>query len=98
MSPELTGLLDGLHFHTLCEQDSDALEITLNAVAEGFGDVLPGMKWLNFGGVWGGKVFSGPMTSGFLSGAAAWGTGLAHRGTGQQKDSSRDDCCPFVMR
>ncbi|MDE7054690.1 MAG: carboxynorspermidine decarboxylase [Oscillospiraceae bacterium] len=50
MSPELAGLLDGLHFHTLCEQGSDALEITLNAVAERFGDVLPRMKWLNFGG------------------------------------------------
>ena len=49
MSPELAGLLDGLHFHTLCEQGSDALEITLNAVAERFGDVLPRMKWLNFG-------------------------------------------------
>ena len=50
MSPELVGLLDGLHFHTLCEQDSDALEITLGAVAEKFGDVLPRMKWLNMGG------------------------------------------------
>ncbi len=50
MTPELIGLLDGLHFHTLCEQDSDALEVTLEAVADRFGDVLPGMKWLNFGG------------------------------------------------
>ncbi|MCI8951404.1 MAG: carboxynorspermidine decarboxylase [Lachnospiraceae bacterium] len=50
MSSELTGLLDGLHFHTLCEQDSDALEITLNAVEERFGNILPQMKWLNFGG------------------------------------------------
>ena len=50
MTPELTGLLDGLHFHTLCEQDSDALEITLNAVEKHFGDLLPRMKWLNFGG------------------------------------------------
>ncbi len=50
MSSDLIGLLDGLHFHTLCEQDSDALEITLNTVAEGFGDILPRMKWLNFGG------------------------------------------------
>ena len=40
----------GLHFHTLCEQDSDALEITLGAVAQKFGDVLPKMKWLNMGG------------------------------------------------
>ncbi len=50
MSSELIGLLEGLHFHTLCEQDSDALEITLNAVAERFGSILPRMKWLNFGG------------------------------------------------
>ena len=50
MTPELLALLDGLHFHTLCEQDSDALEITLEAVAEKFGDVLPRMKWLNMGG------------------------------------------------
>ena len=50
MTPELAGLLDGLHFHTLCEQDSDALELTLEAVAEKFGDLLPRMKWLNMGG------------------------------------------------
>lgn len=50
MSREMVAMLDGLHFHTLCEQDSDALEITLKAVEEGFGDVLPRMKWLNFGG------------------------------------------------
>ena len=50
MTPELIELLDGLHFHTLCEQDADALEITLDAVAERFGDILPRMKWLNFGG------------------------------------------------
>lgn len=50
MSSELIRLLEGLHFHTLCEQDSDALEITLNAVAERFGSILPRMKWLNFGG------------------------------------------------
>ncbi|MBR1691044.1 MAG: carboxynorspermidine decarboxylase [Oscillibacter sp.] len=50
MSPALVSMLDGLHFHTLCEQNADALETTLDAVAEKFGDVLPGMKWLNFGG------------------------------------------------
>ena len=50
MTPELVSLLDGLHFHTLCEQNSDALEITLKAVEEKFGDVLPQMKWLNMGG------------------------------------------------
>lgn len=40
----------GLHFHTLCEQNSDDLEKTLDAVEEKFGDILFGMKWINFGG------------------------------------------------
>ena len=48
--PELPSLLDGLHFHTLCEQDADALAVTLTAVEERFADLLPEMKWLNFGG------------------------------------------------
>ena len=43
-------LLDGLHFHTLCEQNSDDLETTLDAVEEHFGKYLPRMKWINFGG------------------------------------------------
>ena len=50
MTPEVYKLLDGIHFHTLCEQNSDALEITLKAVEEKFGDILPDMKWLNMGG------------------------------------------------
>ena len=50
MSEEMITLLDGLHFHTLCEQNSDALEQTLQAVTEKFGEFLPRMKWLNFGG------------------------------------------------
>ena len=50
ITPALLDLLDGLHFHTLCEQDSDALETTLAAVGERFGDVLPRMRWLNMGG------------------------------------------------
>ena len=49
-NPALPDLLDGLHFHTLCEQDSDALAVTLDAVAEKFGDILPKLKWLNMGG------------------------------------------------
>ena len=48
--PELPALLDGLHFHTLCEQDADALAVTLAAVEEKFADLLPKMQWLNFGG------------------------------------------------
>lgn len=42
--------IDGLHFHTLCEQNSDALEATIKAVEEKFGVFLPQMKWVNFGG------------------------------------------------
>ena len=49
-NPSLPQLLDGLHFHTLCEQDADALAVTLDAVAEKFGDILPKMQWVNFGG------------------------------------------------
>lgn len=48
--PELLSLLDGLHFHTLCEQNSDDLEKTLDAVEEKFGPYLKRMKWINFGG------------------------------------------------
>lgn len=50
MTPDALALLDGLHFHTLCEQDADALEQTLDAVETAFGDALSGMKWLNMGG------------------------------------------------
>ncbi len=48
--PGLAALLDGLHFHTLCEQDADALAATLPAMERAFGDLLPQMKWVNFGG------------------------------------------------
>ena len=48
--PELLDGIVGLHFHTLCEQGVDALEITLKAVEEKFGKWLPMMKWVNFGG------------------------------------------------
>lgn len=48
--PALLPLLDGLHFHTLCEQGADALETTLAAFEEKFGRWLPGLKWLNLGG------------------------------------------------
>lgn len=50
---EDTSLLEGiggLHFHTMCEQNSDALEHTLPHVKEKFGKYLVKMKWLNFGG------------------------------------------------
>lgn len=43
-------LVDGLHFHTMCEQNSDTLERTLTVIEEKFGKYLHQMKWLNFGG------------------------------------------------
>jgi carboxynorspermidine decarboxylase len=43
-------LLDGLHFHTLCEQNSPDLASTFTAFAQKFGKYLHGMKWLNLGG------------------------------------------------
>ena len=48
---DLTGL-SGLHFHTLCEQNSDDLEKTLTAVDEKFGHLLrlPQFTYLNMGG------------------------------------------------
>lgn len=49
-SAKLVSLLDGLHFHTLCEQGAEALAVTLKAVEEQFGSSLFQMKWLNFGG------------------------------------------------
>ncbi|MCX7590407.1 MAG: carboxynorspermidine decarboxylase [Kiritimatiellae bacterium] len=42
--------VSGLLFHTLCEQNADALERTLRAVEEKFGEWLPGLQWINFGG------------------------------------------------
>ena len=41
---------DGLHFHALCEQDSDALESVLKNFESKFGNYIPQMKWINFGG------------------------------------------------
>lgn len=46
---ELDGL-DGIHFHTMCEQNSDTLERTIKVVDEKFGKYIKNMKWLNMGG------------------------------------------------
>ena len=47
---ELLEGIEGLHFHTLCEQNSDDLVTTIRAVETKFGKYLKQMKWLNFGG------------------------------------------------
>lgn len=44
------GGIEGLHFHTLCEQNSDALEVTFRAFEQKWGGILHQVKWLNMGG------------------------------------------------
>ncbi|EPR12137.1 carboxynorspermidine decarboxylase [Ruminiclostridium papyrosolvens] len=48
--PEELDGIEGLHFHTMCEQNSDTLERTIKVVDEKFGHYIKDMKWLNFGG------------------------------------------------
>ena len=48
--PELLDGISGLHFHTLCEQNSDDLEKTLDALEASFGKYMGQMSWINFGG------------------------------------------------
>lgn len=42
--------IDGLHFHTMCEQNSDVLKRTIQVLDEKFGKYMEKMKWINFGG------------------------------------------------
>ncbi|GAB6143312.1 carboxynorspermidine decarboxylase [Desulfocicer niacini] len=42
--------ITGLHWHNLCEQDADCLERTVTAVEERFGEYIPKVKYVNFGG------------------------------------------------
>ena len=48
--PDLLEGISGLHFHALCEQNSDALATTLKVVEDKFGSYLQDMQWINFGG------------------------------------------------
>lgn len=49
MNADLSGI-EGLHFHTMCEQNSDVLERTIHVVEEKFAPYISGMKWINLGG------------------------------------------------
>ena len=42
--------ITGLHFHALCEESAQSLETVLMAFEEKFGEFIPRMKWVNFGG------------------------------------------------
>lgn len=48
--PELLDGIEGFHFHTLCEQNADALLRTVDAFELRFGRYMEGRKWLNLGG------------------------------------------------
>ena len=48
--PEDLDGIEGIHFHTLCEQNSDALKRTIPHLEEKFGTYMKQMKWINFGG------------------------------------------------
>ncbi len=48
--PDQLSDLDGLHFHTMCEQNADTLARTIKVVDEKFGTWIAQMKWLNLGG------------------------------------------------
>ena len=50
LRPEHLDGVDGLHFHTLCEQDFEPLQRTWNALLPRIEAFLPRLKWLNFGG------------------------------------------------
>lgn len=50
MTDELIAMLDGIHFHTLCEQNSDALAQTVAEVKKRFGKYMYNLSWVNFGG------------------------------------------------
>lgn len=49
-NPEVLELIDGFHFHTLCEQNVDDLVTTLKVFEAKFGSYLHQLKWLNLGG------------------------------------------------
>jgi len=50
IKPEDLEGVEGLHFHTMCEKNSDTLERTIPHFEEKFGAYIPQMKWINFGG------------------------------------------------
>lgn len=42
--------ITGLHFHTMCEQNSDTLERTIEVIEDKFSKYFSQIKWLNMGG------------------------------------------------
>ena len=50
MNNSIFSEIDGIHFHALCEQNTDALEKVLSEIEQTFGDYLKHLKWMNWGG------------------------------------------------
>lgn len=48
--PKHESMVDGLHFHALCEQNADVLERVLSSFESRYGPFIRGLKWVNFGG------------------------------------------------
>lgn len=48
--PGAREIVDGLHFHALCEQNADVLERVLAAFEKLYGAYIEGLRWVNFGG------------------------------------------------
>jgi carboxynorspermidine decarboxylase len=48
--PKHKSIVDGLHFHAMCEQNSDVLERILKSFEKLYGPYIKGLKWVNFGG------------------------------------------------
>lgn len=44
------GKIEGLHLHTMCEQEADTLERTINVLIENYDSYLKNIKWINLGG------------------------------------------------
>ena len=48
--PKHRNIVDGLHFHAMCQQNSDVLERILKSFEKLYGKYINGLKWVNFGG------------------------------------------------
>ena len=48
--PKLKNIVDGLHFHVMCQQNADVLERVLRSFEKLYGKYIKGLKWVNFGG------------------------------------------------
>jgi len=48
--PQYKNMVDGLHFHAMCQQNADVLERILKSFERLYGKYIKGLKWVNFGG------------------------------------------------